>query len=315
MENEKNNLAENVGSKSKKFEYDLTDFHTDKLQAILQQQSLLSDDDNFNDGLVMHIVDVLEGREPVFNDLDVNASLEKFNAEVVPMIEEDVPVDDAEETQDTGQTKTSGSGYGSQRVAVVLLAVIVTFIVGRTAIADATGFDLWEYIISWGKETFKIGTGIEITGESESEREASLGGGFTFSKNEADNHDTIEAALEALDIKALTPKWIPDGFQLSKVDTTETPMRKVITALYLTDEKMLTFTVAMHSGNEVPSAYERDEDGGEVLLVNGLEHYFMSNEEQARVAWARDQYQYSIKGNVSREEIVRMLNSIYEEEG
>ncbi|NLV36829.1 MAG: DUF4367 domain-containing protein [Clostridiaceae bacterium] len=312
MDTEKNNPTENAGSKSKRFEYDLTNFDSYKLQALLLQESALSDDDNLNDGLVMHIVDVLEEREPVFDDLDVNASLEKFNAEVIPMIEKEVLAEAEAQSQDKSKAERPGSGYERQRVATVLLALIVTFVVGRTAIVNATGFDLWEYIVSWGKETFKIGPGIEITGESE--LDVSIDEGIASIRSEADNYDSIDAAMEALNIKALTPKWIPDGFQLSKVDIAQTPMCKDITALYLSDEKRLVFTVAMYSDNEAASAYELDENGGEVLLIDDLEHYFMSNKEQIQVIWTRDQCLYSISGNVSREEIVRMLDSIYEGE-
>jgi hypothetical protein len=296
--------------KRKKHIYDLRDLDTGRLQTILQQESFLSDDDNLDEGLVMHIVDVLEEREPVFKDLDVNASLEKFNTQVIPMLEKDLSTDTGHQTGKTDDSEASGGRYERLRTAIILVAVIVTLIIGINAIASAAGFDLWEYVVSWGKETFRIGTGMEITDELELAQ--SVGAEAAIQAIGAGSYDTMDEAMEALDITVLTPIWIPDGFSLSKVETSHTPMHKDITALYQKDGEALMYSVTAYSSNEASSAYEMNDGSGEVLVINELEHFFMSNAEQVRVVWNMDKYVYSINGDVSKEEIIKMLNSIYE---
>jgi len=45
------------------------------LQTLLQQESFLSDDDNFDVELIRQIVAILDEREPAFENFDVAASL------------------------------------------------------------------------------------------------------------------------------------------------------------------------------------------------------------------------------------------------
>lgn len=128
------------------------------------------------------------------------------------------------------------------------------------------------------------------------------------------SYHTIDEAIGALDISILTPNWIPDGFSLSKVETSVTPMHKGITVLYQNKGKVLMYNATVYSSNKASSAYEMDEDSGEVMVINDLKHYFMSNIEQVRMVWISDECVYSINGNITKDEIVQMLNSIYEGE-
>lgn len=168
MKKESADPAGNLSRKKRKYIYDLRNLDTSRLQAMLQQESFLSDDDNLNEGLIMHIVDILEEREPAFSDLDVNTSLEKFKTNVIPKIEKDLTIDIVNgEAHKNGRPEAPLKIFGRHRIAVVPVAVILTVIIGSTAIANAAGFDLWKYVINWGKETFRIGIGLEVTEETE----------------------------------------------------------------------------------------------------------------------------------------------------
>jgi len=313
MKKENANPAGNLNGKKRKHIYDLRNLDTSRLQAMLQQESFLSDDDNLNEGLVMHIVDILEEREPVFDNMDVNTSLEKFKTEIIPKIEKDLSiVIDSGEVYKNGRPEAPRKVYGRHRIAIVPLAVILTVIIGSTAIANVAGFDLWRYVVNWGKETFRIGTGLEVSEETEVTRP--VDGEAAVDMINPGSYRTIDEAIGALDISILTPNWIPDGFSVSKVETSETPMHKGITILYQNEGKALMYNAAVYSSNASASVYEMDEGSGEVLVINDIEHYFMCNMGQIRVVWIKDECVYSINGNISKDEIVKMLNSIYEGE-
>jgi len=313
MKKENANPAENLNGKKRKHIYNLRNLDTSRLQAMLQQESFLSDDDNLNEELVMHIVDILEEREPVFNDLDVNASLEKFKTEIIPKIEKDLTTGMAcGEAYKNDRSDAPGEVCRRRRIAIVPAAVILMVIIGSMAIANAARFDLWKYVIDWGKETFRIGTGLEII--EGAELTGPVDGKATTRMIDPGSYRTIDEAIGALDISILTPNWIPDGFSVSKVETSVTPLHKAITVLYQNDGKVLMYNATVYSSNAASSVYEMDEGSGEVLVINDHEHYFMCNMGQVRVVWIKDECVYSINGNISKDEIVKMINSIYKGE-
>ena len=90
--------------------------------------------------------------------------------------------------------------------------------------------------------------------------------------------------------------------------------RKSFIVLYQADNKVLMFNVVMYSSNDATYSYEIDEGDGETITINGINHYLMTNLEQNRAVWVNDNLVYSINGNISKEDLIKMLNSIHEGE-
>ncbi len=291
-----------------KYDY-LKEMDTARLQALLQQESFISDDDSFDDDLIRSIVDILEEREPVYGELDIKASLDRFKSEVVPRINTEISAtDDAFGSN----VKRLGRVNKKRKLLITVIAAIFIFLLGSTAIAGAIGYDLWKFVTSWGKDTFIIGTEMKIA--ETSEIPSLVEGSSTIRNTEAGNYQTIEEAAQALNITVLTPDWIPDRFKLTKVETLETPMYKGIITLYQNDGKVLIYNASAYFDKAPSSAYEMDEGSGEVLKINNIDHYIMTNSGQISAVWIRDKYVYSMNGDVSREEIIKILNSMYEGE-
>ena len=315
-----NSMAENANNKNQSSRYNyLKDMDTAKLQALLQQESFLTDDDDFDDEKIRRIVDILEEREPSFEDLDVEASLKRFKAEVISNPDRDEAhgtpgkagtlEDEAPYRRDS---KTSARRYRTHRPAIILVAAILTVLLGSTAVASAMGYDVWAYVVNWGKETLRIGTGMDITREHGTA--GTTEGSGTTRLIEPEVYNTYDEALKALDISILTPVWIPDGFELTRIEATETPLHKGIIALYQAEERTLMYDATIYNSRNSSSAYEMDEGSGEVLIINNIKHYFMTNIDQWRVVWVKDKCVYSINGDITKKEIIKMLNSIYEGE-
>lgn len=313
-------MTENANNKKQNGRYEhLKDMDTAKLQALLQQESFLSDDDDFDDATIRMIVDILEEREPSFEELDVEASLRRFKAEVIRNL-------DKEEAHGThGEAKTPedeapllrsleapAQRYLKRRPAVILAAAILTVLLGSTAVAGAMGYDVWTYIVNWGKEALRICTGMDLTREHGTAGRTE--GSGTTRLIEPEVYKTYDEALKALDISILTPVWIPDGFTLTSIEATESPLRKGIVALYQNNEKVLMYDANIYNSRNSSSAYEMDEGSGETLIINNIEHYFMTNEGQICVTWVKDQCVYSINGDITKKEVIKMLNSIYDGE-
>ncbi len=72
----------------KRYDY-LDNMDTDKLEALLQLESFLSNDSKHDVKLIRHIMGILGMREPILTDLDVEASLKAFREEVIPDLDPD----------------------------------------------------------------------------------------------------------------------------------------------------------------------------------------------------------------------------------
>ncbi|MPM14482.1 hypothetical protein SDC9_60845 [bioreactor metagenome] len=288
-----------------RYEY-LKDLNTEKLQAMLQQESFFSDDSHFDAELIQHIEKALDEREPVFENIDAEASLKIFRDEVIPDLEQE-----EEPTNSKPAARPMAKGRLKLRRAMIAAAVI-SALLGGMQIASAFGFDVWEYIIHWGNETFQIGTGAEVS-EAPKNTEVSIGDA-AVQMGDKGRYQSLEDAVKSMDYPILYPVWIPDGFALLQADVTETPKKKSLIAIYESNDKTIMYQAVGYKDNDAAQFFEMNAASGEVLAIHGFDHYLMQNMGQYTAVWMRDNCTFSLSGDVSRDEMMDMLDSIYEEE-
>lgn len=293
-----------------KYEY-LKKLDTGNLQTLLQQESFLSDDDKFDVELIRQIVAILDEREPAFENFDVAASLKTFKEETIPELNKEKFKD--VNTDVISMRNVTLWRRSKRRVVTLLIAAVVTILLGSTLIASAMGYNFWEYVINWGKETFQIGTQAEVTndpGTSETQQ-ATVGEG-SISMGSDSSYQSVEDAVKALNVSILIPNWIPDGYVFVQADISRTAQRKSVIASYQSEDKTLMYNAVIYNSIDAAYSYEKDETSGETITTNGVDYYFMTNLEQNRIVWIRNNVVYSINGYVTKDDLVKMLNSIYE---
>lgn len=59
--------------------------------------------------------------------------------------------------------------------------------------------------------------------------------------------------------------------------------------------------------------YEKDFDDPEIYKANGIDHYIMTNMGEFLTVWQVGSLEVSISGVPTREELVKMIDSIYED--
>ncbi|MGI5971725.1 MAG: DUF4367 domain-containing protein [Oscillospiraceae bacterium] len=286
------------------YEY-LRNMDTAQLQALLEQESFLSDDDSFDAELVKRIVTVLDERDPIFDDFNAEDSLRLFNDEILPELE-----------KEKSDSELAAGGIirkrSRRRMKTLLIAAVFVGLLGVMFAAGAMGSDFWSHIINWGKETFQIGSSMEASSEAPSEN-PNEGEGTAVVGNTS-SYKTYDEAMKAFSISILVPNWVPEGFGISDIQTSETPHSITLTALYECEDKILLFNAVMYDTSGAEYVFEKDDGSGETVVINGIEHYFMTNLEQKRAVWIKDNCVYSISGNVTFDDLEKMLNSIYEGE-
>lgn len=293
-------------NKSEKYEY-LKILDTSKLQALLQQESLLSDDDNFDIDLIQHIMAILDEREPI-NDIteksDVNTSLQEFKEKIISELEKEKDIIKVSSFAPI-LVKTKRKGI-RRRCAAIVIAAIVVMILGNTLVASATGFNLWEYVINWGKETFQIGSGFQV-------RPTTTSSGQSEASNvKSGKFQTINDAIDTLNVNIAAPSWIPSSYEFQSASISNSSLLKALTAIYKADDNVIIFSATVYSTEEAAYSYEIDEASGESMSIDGNTCYIMTNVDQNRIVWIKGNVVYSINGNATKDDLVKMVHSIYE---
>lgn len=303
MENNGNDYTSNKEVNSGEFKYDdkynyLKDMDTSRLEAMLLQVSFMSDDSDFDTELIQHIIFLLEERNPEFDNLDVELSLRNFRKEIVATI------DIAKESP------TTYKSLQKLHWKKILVATLIMTLLGSMITVSALGYNVWHLVVNWGREVFQVGTSVDITGDVDNST-GSVGKGITF-MSENKSFNSAEEAKQEYSADVLIPRQMPDELKLVQASISETPGHKSLILIYQEDGKNLIFSADRYENNDPAYTFERNEEDGDVVIINNKKHYFMTNLEQISVVWIINNYVYNLNGNVSREAMLEILNSIYQ---
>ena len=178
------------------------------------------------------------------------------------------------------------------RFGLVAAAVIVLFI-AAAATASALGYNLFGWVPRWNDEAFSFG-------------------GEEAKPNELSDSSPIAVALEQLGIhEPLYPTWLPEGF-VSKTSIVQTdPI--FLHESYFNGDRCLTITIQSTSHFD-SGIYQKDGSAPYEYYVNNNSHYILSDNDQLSATWEYDSLTVLIMGNVSLEEMMRIIDSVYEGE-
>lgn len=176
------------------------------------------------------------------------------------------------------------------RFGLVAAAVIVLFI-AAAATASALGYNLFGWVPRWNNEAFSFG-------------------GEEAKPNELSDSSPIAVALEQLGIhEPLYPTWLPEGF-VSKTSIIQTdPI--FLHEIYYNGEKQLSITIEPQSQLDITS-FQKDENQPIEYIVEGHSHYVVADASCYTAIWQSGDFFIQLSGNISFEEVKRIINSVYE---
>ena len=126
---------------------------------------------------------------------------------------------------------------------------------------------------------------------------------------------TLAEGLAAMDLKALTPTAIPEGYALESVEVQDLEVWADLSAQYFNAAgDLLRFSCSCYGeGSVFSTVVPKDEEEVEVYDFHGTTYYFLSNGRYESVNWMEDELtECSISGPVTREELKAMVNSMHE---
>lgn len=281
-------MSENQNRRTRDFsKYDA--MSTEELENILRLDSEAPEGQESDTEEILYIAGVLAKKQTAMNTgktaLEAWESFEKNYLST-------------EEDHITHNTQSKKTVTPWVRRLVAAAAVIVLLIGLSSTTANAFGWeDIWNAVAKWAKETFSF---VSSSNTELTEPEQSL----------AQEYTSLQEALAATscDFDAI-PTWIPDGYELERIDVHLNPMQNVYVAQYMNGEKTLKITVRTYLGIE-PEKIEVNEELIEIYKQSDMEYYFFQNDVQLRAVWYKDSNECYISGELSIEEIKAMINSI-----
>lgn len=182
------------------------------------------------------------------------------------------------------------------RRAIAAAAALV-LIVGIPLTAKAFNWEkIWTAMATWAKETFSF---VDEDQNADTPSPA----------NEKE-YTSLQQALEITNKRTdIIPTWIPDGYELERIDIDETPMQRNYVAIYQNGDKHLTISIRSY-GETDPERIEINEDLVEIYNASAVEYYIFSNYDRIRAVWIQDSYECNISGEITIEEIKMMIDSI-----
>jgi len=275
----------------------------DKLN-LEELHNLLQEDFNSSDDLDMEyitaILDVIKERE------NENSAPIIFNAESSWLSLEDNylsahPITTSEVTQISDARHIRGRRRIWQAVAA---ALVITLLFGAIT-AQAFGYNIFTMIAQWTDDVFTLSSSDDNFSLHPEQIELPPDKQF----------ETIQEALDFFDIHAhVIPHWIPDGFYQTNINALQIPDLTMINAFFENDDRTLFISYTIYNDQSIDHTnfFVKDDNPVREYQVWGIKHYIFTNDSRFVAVWMDGYIEGSINGNITEDELIRMINSIYE---
>ena len=259
---------------------------TEELEEILRLDAQAPEEQETDTETILYIMEVLAARKRNNGHAGKTAleAYESFKQNYLPEVDNVEPASRA-------STKNRITFPRWLRSLTATAAVLAILLVG-SATAQAFGLNIWEAVVKWTQETFHFGEW----------------------GNANENNDLPYASLrEALEKGKITtllvPNWFPNGYELSEIKVDNSPVQTIYKAIYINGKRVLRVTVQDYLDN-FPVYVEQSDGLVEEYEVAGVTYYLFENYEFSRAVWLYDSYECDISGEVTIDELKKMIDSI-----
>lgn len=174
-----------------------------------------------------------------------------------------------------------------------------------TMTAQALGVNVFSTIARWTAEIFRLDGG-SVPYATVTARPLEVG--------EEAAYESLEAAVEAFGINApIVPKEIPERFELAQVTAACHKMGILICADYKSEDD--GYLQILYNEAETQEFNTLEKENGVVNFhsVKGIKHRLISDLGRQKAAWQNGDFECKISGDISEQEIIDMIDSIYKE--
>lgn len=281
---------------------------TAELNEYLRQDSYC-EDSNLDD--ILYVMEVLERREKEdgnYSPPDVQKAWAEFQKyyntednDGKPLHDFDDEFDDmfgSKPTAEITSIKKARKGLSRTVKSLISVAAAIFVVIIGSVTAKALGYDIWDAVIVWTKDTF----------------------GFETTVNEHKPTPYVKQIPEELvDLKnlmtehglskTLIPGYIPEGYKLTNLKYDDFNDTDTIFCQLSNGSNDIMLIYRVYSGDSTSFQLEKDDLSPEKYESGGTKYYIMSNMDDYFVTWLSDNVECTISGIPSRDEALKMIAS------
>lgn len=282
---------------------------TAELNEYLRQDSYC-EDSNLDD--ILYVMEVLERREKEDGNYcppDVQKAWAEFQKyyntednDGKPLHDFDDEFDDmfgSEPTAEIISIKKARKGLSRTVKSLISVAAAIFVVIIGSVTAKALGYDIWDAVIVWTKDTF----------------------GFVTTVNEPESTYYVKQIPEELvDLKnlmtehglskTLIPGYIPEGYKIGNLEYDNLGDADTIFCQLSNGANDIMLIYSIHSGDSSSFQHEKDALSPEKYESGGTTYYIMSNMDDYFVSWLTDNVECTILGIPSHDEALKMITSL-----
>lgn len=276
---------------------------TEALMEILHQDSLLPEGEESDLDAILYITEVIAKREQLNPTMDippVDEAWKSFNEHYCYDSCDDTSLCEDSEESEFGSnvipypavehTRPKRRLRGVLRAFLIAAALLVILLVGSLT-AYAMGYNVWDAMAQWTEDTFS----------------------FMAPQKDMTHLDKADPKKVLQDYgvtEDILPNWLPDGYQYTEIEVSETPTRKVFYISYVNGADKIKITISTLS-NLSTYTFEKSKEDAVVYEANDIDHYIINNINNTSISWTVGNYECFIIGNISTEEAQKIIDSIY----
>lgn len=276
---------------------DLSALTTEQLESILGNEFTA---ETMDVDLIKRVTGELRARQPVDPDFDTEAGWREFERDYAGT----GPLYDISDAADTNRA-SKARRHRRIRLPFGLAAAIAALVLlmSGTVTAYALGFDALGAMVAWTRDIFSI----EDKSQSLDIPYEAVSGAAGISE--------LESLLRENNIEeSLIPSYIPEAYKQVEIDCGDLGGGNwAFTALYEreNDSNALGISISNYCGG----IFEKDLGEPEIYFAGGVQHFILTNMGRYSAVWTNGEFQCSISGLESKEELLKMVDSIYDGTG
>lgn len=109
----------------------------------------------------------------------------------------------------------------------------------------------------------------------------------------------------------IIPSWLPDGFSAHDYSVLGNNNSFNLSAIFLSGDRTIQYNAA-NASCEGLTNYPKDEGNADFFVFNGISHHLVANDGKITAIWINDDIECSIVGDISADELKKIIISIYE---
>lgn len=195
--------------------------------------------------------------------------------------------------------RTSFRGTWLARAAslVLILGLLFAFIPQQ-----ATAGSFWKILTTWTDTVFEY---VNIGAEKKAPKQ------YVFKTDNPGLQQVYDTVVEELGITdPVVPQWLPEGYELSFVEVSDSPGKKTVRAYFLNGENEVVLFFNQMKEDRSPQ-YDKVNSQIVEYECNGVLHYYFLNNEQWLISWINHNLKCSVSVDCPEDVVTQIIRSIY----